>query len=182
MAPSGQLTSSALQALLQGGELAGSWTLDAAKSEVRLKTRHTWGLLPLTGFFRQVSGSGTVMAAGDVSGVFTVAAGSVDTKNAKRDDHLRSADFFNVASHPDFTFAADGVTPADGGVHVSGSLTVAGQTRPVSFNAQVSAADGAVWLDAEVPFNRADYGMTWNMIGIAPMTSTIVVHAVFTRQ
>jgi polyisoprenoid-binding protein YceI len=182
MAPSGQLTSSALQALLQGGELAGSWTLDAAKSEVRLKTRHTWGLAPLTGFFRQASGSGTVTAAGDVTGVFTVAAVSIDTKNSKRDDHLRSADFFNVASHPDFTFAVEGVTPASEGVRVAGSLTVAGQTRPVSFDAQVSAADGEVWLDAQVPFNRADYGMTWNMMGIAAMKSTIVIHAVFTRQ
>ena len=52
----------------------------------------------------------------------------------------------------------------------------------MSFDAQVSAADGEVWLDAEVSFNRADFGMTWNMLGIAPLNSTIVVHAVFTRQ
>jgi polyisoprenoid-binding protein YceI len=182
MAPSGPLTSSALQALLQGGELAGSWTLDAAKSQVQLKTRHTWGLLPLTGYFRQASGSGTVTAAGDASGAFTVAAASIDTKNQRRDDHLRSADFFNVASHPDITVAADSVTPAGDGVRVTGSITVAGQARPVSFDARASRADGEVHLDAEVPFNRADFGMTWNMLGIAPLQSVIVVHAVFTRQ
>jgi polyisoprenoid-binding protein YceI len=181
MAPSGPLTSSALQGLLQGGELAGPWTLDAAKSQVQLKTRHTWGLLPLTGYFRQASGSGTVTADGDASGVFTVAAASIDTKNPKRDEHLRSADFFNVASHPDLTFAAESVLAAGEGVRVTGTLTVAGQTRPVSFDAQVSRAGGEVSLDAEVPFNRADYGMTWNMLGIAPLASTIVIHAVFTR-
>jgi polyisoprenoid-binding protein YceI len=181
MAPSGQLTSSALQALLRDGELAGTWTLDPARSEVRLNTRHTWGLRPLTGFFRQASGNGTVTAAGDVTGVVTVAAGSIDTKNARRDEHLRSADFFDVARHPDFIFAIDGVTPASGGVRVAGTLTIRGQARPVSFDARVSSAEGEVWLDAEVPYNRADFGMTWNMMGMAPMKGAIAVHAVFTR-
>jgi polyisoprenoid-binding protein YceI len=180
--PSRQLTSPALQALLRGGELAGSWTLDAARSEVRLQTRHTWGLFPLAGFFRQVSASGTVTAAGEATGVFTVAAASVDTNNNRRDDHLRSADFFNVASHPDITFAVDGVTSAGDGVRVAGNLTVAGQARAVSFDARVSTADGGGRLDAEVPYNRADYGLTWNMMGMAAMKGTIVVRAVFTRQ
>jgi polyisoprenoid-binding protein YceI len=182
MAPSGQLTSSALQALLRGGEFAGSWTLDAARSQVLLKSRHTWGLLPLAGVFRQASGNGTVTATGDVSGVFTVTAGSVDTKNKRRDEHLRSADFFDAASHPDFTFTAESVQPADGGVRVTGTLVIRDQARPLSFDAQVSSANGEVSLDAEVPVNRADFGMTWNMMGIAPMKNTIVIHAVFTRQ
>jgi len=182
MAPSGQLTSPALEALLQDGKLAGSWTLDTARSEVQLKTRHTWGLAPLKGVFSQVTGSGTVSAAGDVTGIVTVAAGSIDTKNKKRDQHLRSGDFFDAASHPDFTFAVDGVRPANGSVRVTGRLTIRDRTRPVSFDAKVSSADGAVRLDAEVPVNRADFGMTWNWMGIAPMNNTIIVHAVFNRQ
>jgi polyisoprenoid-binding protein YceI len=182
MALSGQQTSSALEALLRDGTLAGSWTLNEARSEVRLKTRHTWGLAPLQGVFRQVSGNGTVTAAGDVSGVITVAAGSVDTKNSKRDEHLRSADFFDIATHPDFTFTADSARPADRGVRVAGSLTVLGRTRPASFDATVSSVDGEVWLDGELQVNRADFGMTWNRLGIASMRNTIVVHAVFTRQ
>jgi len=182
MVASGQLTSPALRALLRDGKLAGFWTLDPARSEVLLKTRHTWGLAPLKGVFRQVTGNGTVTAAGDVSGVVTVGAGSVDTKNKMRDKHLRSADFFDVAHHPDFTFVADGVTPANGGVQIAGRLTVRDRTRPVSFDAKVSTVDGEVWLDGEIPVNRADFGLTWNWMGIAPMDNTIVVHAVFTRQ
>jgi polyisoprenoid-binding protein YceI len=181
MAASGQLTSPALQALLQDGSLAGSWTLDPARSQVRLKTRHTWGLLPLSGVFRQVSGNGTVTAAGDVSGVITVAAESIDTKNSRRDTHLRSADFFDVANHPDFTFAADSVRPAEGGVQVTGRLTVRGETRPASFDAAVSSAGDEVSLDGELPVHRGDFGLTWNFIGIASMHNTIIIHAVFTR-
>jgi polyisoprenoid-binding protein YceI len=182
MAQPGQLTSSALEALLQDGKLAGSWTLDAAKSEVRLKTRHTWGLRPLYGVFRQVAGNGTVTVGGDVSGVITVAAGSIDTKNSTRDKHLRSAAFFDIAAHPDFTFAVDSVTPADGGVGIAGSLTVRGRTRPAAFDATVSSANGEVCLEGEFQVNREDFGMSWNWLGIASMHNSILVHAVFTRQ
>jgi polyisoprenoid-binding protein YceI len=182
MAPSEQLTSPAVQALLHGGTLAGSWTLEPVRSQVQLKTRHTWGLRPLTGVFLQVTGNGTVSAAGEVTGTITVAAGSIDTKNKQRDKHLRSADFFDIATHPDFTFAVEDIRPASGGVRVTGGLTVRGRTRPVSFDATVSSLDGEVWLDGEVPVNRADFGLTWNRLGIASMNNTIVVHAVFTRQ
>jgi len=176
------MTSTTVQALLQDGKLAGSWTLDAARSEVRLETRHTWGLRPLHGFFRQVAGNGTVTTAGDVSGVVTVAAGSIDTKNSTRDRHLRSADFFDVAAHPDLTFAVDGVAPADEGVRVTGRLTIRGRTRPASFDATVSATGDEVRLDGKLQVNRADFGLTWNRMGIASMDNTIVVRAVFTRS
>jgi len=181
MAPSGQLTSPELQSMLADGTLAGTWTLDPARSEVRLTTRHTWGLRPLHGVFREISGNGTVTATGEASGVLTVAAGSIDTKNAQRDKHLRSPDFFDIATHPDITFTAENVRPADGGVRVTGGLTVRGSTRPASFDATVSAAGGEICLDGELPVNRADFGLTWNFIGIASMHSTIAVHAVFTR-
>jgi polyisoprenoid-binding protein YceI len=176
------MTAPTMQALLQDGKLAGSWTLDATRSEVRLETRHTWGLRPLHGVFRQVAGHGTVTAAGDVSGVVTVAAGSIDTKNSTRDRHLRSADFFDVATHPDIAFAVDGVAPAGGGVRVTGRLTIRGRTRPASFDATVSATGDEVRLDGKLQVNRADFGLTWNRMGIASMDNTIVVRAVFTRS
>jgi len=123
-----------------------------------------------------------VTAAGAFSGVVTVTAGSLDTKNPRRDKHLRSADFFDIDNHPDFTFATESASPAADGLRITGSLTVRGTTRPVSFDAKVSVADGEAVLDGELPVNRADYGLTWNFAGIAAMDSTIVVHAVFTRQ
>jgi polyisoprenoid-binding protein YceI len=182
MAPSEQLTASALETLLRDGTLAGSWTLDAARSEVQLHTRHSWGLRPLQGVFSQVAGNGAVTPAGEVTGVVTVAAASVDTKNARRDQHLRSGDFFDVTTYPDFTFTAEGASPTDEGVRIAGRLTVRDRTHPVSFDGKVTIGDGEVQLDGEIPVNRADYGMTWNFIGVAAMHSTIAVHAVFTRQ
>lgn len=179
---SGQTIGSALRALVQDGTLAGSWTLDPARSRVLLETRHTWGLLPVHGIFRQVTGNGTVTAAGQVTGTLTVSAGSIDTKNKMRDKDLRSAKLFDIANHPDITYTVDSIQPADGGIRVTGSLTVRGRTRPLSFDAQASATEGDVQLDAEVPVNRADFGMTYRPMRMASMNNTIVIHAVFTRQ
>ncbi|MGH3278310.1 MAG: YceI family protein [Trebonia sp.] len=182
MTAQGQLTAPALQALVHDGTLTGPWVLDPARSEIRLRTRHTWGLRPLGGVFRQVAGHGTVNAAGQVTGTLTVAAGSVDTNNKTRDKDLRSAKVFDVASHPDITYAVDDIQPADAGVRVTGSLTVRDRTRPLPFDAKVSLTGGEVRLDAEVPVNRADFGLTYNPMGMASMNNTIVIRAVFTRQ
>jgi polyisoprenoid-binding protein YceI len=183
MASSGQLPAPALQALLREGTLAGSWALDPARSEIRLKTKHTWGLRPLEGVFREVAGYGTVSAAGDVTGTITVAAGSIDTKNKMRDKDLRSAKVFDIANHPDITFTVDGIRPGSEGVRVTGSLTVHGRTRPLSFDATVAAADGdEVWLDGEVPVNRGDFGLTYSPLRMASLHNAIVIHTVFTRQ
>ena len=182
MTPQGQGATPALPALAQDGTLTGSWILDPARSQVLLQTRHTWGLRPLHGVFRQVTGNGTVTAAGQVTGTLTVAAASIDTKNKMRDKDLRSAKVFDIANHPDITFAVDGVHPASGGVRVAGSLTVRGRTRPLSLDAKVSAAVGEVQLDAEIPVNRADFGLTYSPLRMASLHNTITVHAVFTRQ
>jgi polyisoprenoid-binding protein YceI len=182
MTPQGDPTTSALQALAGDGTLTGSWILDPAGSEVRLKSRHTWGLLPVHGVFRQITGNGTRTAAGQVTGTLTIAAGSIDTKNNRRDKDLRSAKVFDAADHPDITYTVDDMQPAGGAVRVTGSLTVRGRTRPLSFDAKVSAAAGKVGLDAEIPVNRADFGLTYSPLRMASLNNTITVHAVFTRQ
>jgi polyisoprenoid-binding protein YceI len=141
------------------------------------------GLIPVSGVFRQVSGNGTVLPDGKVSGTLTVAAASIDTNNTRRDTHLRSADFFDSDNHPDITFTADGIRPSGQGVAVSGALTVRDQTRPLSFDAAASVqGDGEIWLDAEVHINRADFGLTWNSIFMTSMHNTLTIHAVFTRR
>ena len=121
--------------------------------------------------------------SGQVSGTVTVAAASVDTRNAKRDTHLRSADFFDTGNYPDITFTADSLRPSGHGVAVAGTLTVRGRTELQSVDASASVeGDGEIWLDAQVRVNRADFGLAWNRMGTVSMNSTLTVHAVFTRQ
>jgi len=183
MAPSGQLTAPAVQALLADASLAGDWALDGAKSTIGLRSRSVWGLVPVKGVFGQVTGHGTVSPTGEVSGTITVAAASIETKNAKRDTHLRSGDFFETDTFPHIIFSIDRLQPSREGVTVTGQLTVRGRARPVTFPATVPvASSGEVWLDAEVQINRADFGLTWNQMGMASMNSTLIVHAVFTRR
>jgi polyisoprenoid-binding protein YceI len=173
----------ALPGLLKDGALAGEWVLDPRKSSIRLKSRSMWGLVPVNGVFREVSGNGTVSADGEVSGTVTVAAASIDTKNTRRDTHLRSADFFDSGNNPDITFTADGIRPSGQGVAMTGALTVRGRTRPLSFDAAASVQGGGeIWLDAEVHIDRADFGLTWNQMGMASMNNTLTIHATFTRR
>ena len=183
MAPSGQTTTLDVQALLRDGTLAGEWALDASASTIGLKSKSMWGLAPVKGVFGEVTGQGTVSAAGEVSGTVSVAAASIDTKMKKRDVHLRSKDFFDSDNFPAITFAVDQLTPSGEGVTVAGQLTVRDRTRPVSFPAKVSVlGSGEVQFDAAVPVNRADFGLVWNQMGMASMANTITVHAVFRKS
>jgi len=180
---SGQMTAPALQALLKDGTLAGEWVLDPRKSSIKLKNKSVAGLVPVSGVFRELSGNGTISPDGQVSGTVTVAAASIDTKNARRDKHLRSDDFFDSANNPDITFTADGIRPAGQGVAVTGALTVRDRTRPLSFDAAASVnGDGEIWVDAEIHVNRADFGLTWNQMGMTSMKNTLTIHAAFTRR
>jgi polyisoprenoid-binding protein YceI len=170
------------QALLADGKLAGSWTLDGARSSVGLRTKSVWGMVKVKGVFSQVSGTAVISAAGEATGTITVAAASIDTGVKKRDDHLRSADFFDAAKYPDITFSAASVTLTDEGAVVSGTLTVRDQTRPVTVSGTVSA-HGAdeISLDAELPVSRGEYGMSFNQLGMMSLDNIIAIHAVFAR-
>jgi polyisoprenoid-binding protein YceI len=160
--------------------LAGSWALDPSRSRVRLASK-ALGLIPVRGEFRAVSGSGTIGPDGTVRGTLTVATASIDTKNAKRDTHLRSADLFDSDQYPDITFVIGNVRLADQEAAVTGALTIHGVTRPLTFDAAVSIrGDGEIGLDATVRINRADFGLTWNVLGTASMLSTVTVQATFT--
>jgi polyisoprenoid-binding protein YceI len=174
-------TATALEALLQERTLAGEWVLDPRTSRIRLTNKSMWGLVPVTGEFRDVSGHGTVSADGEVSGTIMVAAASIDTRNKRRDAHLRSADFFDASNNPDIIFSADGIRPSGQGVAVTGVLTVRDRTRPLTFEAAATVQEvGEIWLDAEVHVNQADFGLTWNLLGTVGKTNSLTIHAVFT--
>lgn len=183
MVTSGTLNGPAVRTLLGEARLAGDWVLDPSRSKVELHTRHMWGLSPVNGVFGEVSGLGAVSPAGEVSGTLTVTAASIDTKNKKRDDHLRSDDFFDVSNYPHITFAVERVTPNPDEVIVTGRLSVRDRTRPLELPVRISAVgDDELVIDGEARINRADFGLTWNLLGAASSKSTIAVHAVFNRR
>jgi polyisoprenoid-binding protein YceI len=183
MGPPEQTTAPSLQDLLDDAALAGEWILEPSRSSVSLSNRSMGGLARVRGTFRQVSGNGTVSQDGLVSGTFAVAAASIDTGNARRDKHLRSADFFDSDNHPDITFTVEGISPSPGGVTVTGTLSVRGRGRPLSFDATAAVQpDGEIWLDAKITINRADFGLTWNLLGLVSMDNAITVHGVFSKR
>jgi polyisoprenoid-binding protein YceI len=183
MAASDPLSSPAVQTLLNEASLTGNWVLDSSRSKVELNTRHTWGLRPVQGVFREISGMGTVSATGEVSGTLKVAAASIDTKNNQRDKDLRSPRFFDVSRYPDITFTVDRFTTGADGVAVNGKLTVRDRTRPLGFPVRVSVlGQNEVALDGEAQINRKEFGLSFSFVGMASMENTLVVHALFTRR
>lgn len=166
-------------------ELApGSWLLDAQASSVAFTHKTMWGLVTVKGAFTGLEGQGEVLAGGGAQGTVTIAAASIDTKHKKRDEHLRSADFFETEAHPAIVFTAGQVTPTGRDtVDVSGDLTVRGTTRPLTFSARATevAAD-AVALTGALSVDRTDFGLTWNQMGMMKGKAELTLNLRFTRK
>jgi polyisoprenoid-binding protein YceI len=183
MTSSPQAAEQNLQSRLADGSLAGQWTLDPAQSTVALASKSIWGLVSVKGSFGEVSGDATITPAGEVTGTITVNAASVDTKNKKRDEHLRSADFFNSETYPHIVFTAEQVAVSDDGATVTGTLQVRDKSQPLTFPATVAAVgDDSVVLDAQLSVDRSEFGLIWSPMGMASMQNTMTLHAVLTRS
>jgi polyisoprenoid-binding protein YceI len=162
----------------------GRWVLDPAQSSVRFRSKTFWGLSTVKGAFGAVSGEGEVRAGGAARGTLTIQAASLDSGHAKRDTHLRSADFFSAEEHPALVFSARTVAPTGtDGAEVSGDLVIRGTSRPLAFTARItSATERAVTLEADVVIDRADFGMTWNQLGMLTGPSSVEITARFLHQ
>ena len=145
-----------------------SFQLDPAASAVTISHKTFWGLGTVRGSFTKLGGSGEILSDGSGHGRLEIDAASIDTKNAKRDEHLRSKDFFNAGDHPQIVVDLPQIArPGADSVATTGTLTVAGQTRPLTLTVRVTeATDQAITLTADAEFDRADYGMSWNQLGM----------------
>ncbi|HLL24088.1 MAG TPA: YceI family protein, partial [Kofleriaceae bacterium] len=102
----------------------------------------------------------------------TIDVASVDTNATQRDDHLRSADFFDVAKHPKITFISKEVrVGSDGRLHVIGDLTIRGTTRSVALDADPISDESKdpfgmikVGTSATTKVSRKDFGLVWNAV------------------
>jgi len=147
---------------------AGTWTIDPSHSDVAFAVRHL-GISKTRGRFGTFSGDIVVAERPEDSRVsVTIDPASVDTKDAGRDEHLRSADFFAVEEHPTWTFESTAVRARRDRWDVEGDLTIAGVTRPVVLETEVVGLQTDPWGNERVGFhastevNREDFGLTWN--------------------
>jgi|WetSurMetagenome_2_1015567.scaffolds.fasta_scaffold552584_1 polyisoprenoid-binding protein YceI len=161
--------------------LVGTWTLDPAATTVAFTTKALW-LVPVKATARATTGSGTVTADGLVRGTLEIDATSVDTGNAKRDEHLRGDDFFSAATYPVFSVEVRGARPTGSGAYdLDATMTIHGTTRPLTLPATVTVSGGAATVTVETDIDRSEWGVSWAKMG-AGLKNHVVVTARFTRD
>jgi polyisoprenoid-binding protein YceI len=145
------------------------WTLDPTHAEVEFAVKHLM-ISTVKGRFRNFTGVGTTRADGTLGAVtMTIDATSLDTNVGQRDDHLRSADFFDVGNHPQLTFASTGIKQHGSDVTITGDLTMRGVTRPVTLTGEYTSPSKDPWGNPRAALavtgvvNRKEWGLNWNM-------------------
>ena len=147
-----------------------TWNIDSTHALVGFAVRHLM-ISTVRGSFGEVAGTITIdrddptTAKADI----TIGVASIDTRNTQRDEHLRSADFFDAASYPAMSFKSTRATKnADGTFAVTGDLTIRGTTKPVTLVVTVEGAGNDPWGNARAAWSaaatidRRDWGLIYN--------------------
>lgn len=150
-------------------DLAGTWTIDPAHSRIGFVARHAM-VTKVRGSFNEFSGTATTgEGLSDAHIEVTIDAASIDTRNADRDNHLRTGDFFAADQYPTITFRSTEVAAAgDETLRVTGDLTIKGTTRPVTIDfeyagtAQDPYGNVRAGLEGSTTINRTDFGLSFN--------------------
>jgi polyisoprenoid-binding protein YceI len=151
--------------------LASTWEIDPAHTSVQFSVRHLM-ISNVRGELQKVSGTVQADDQDPTRSVIqaTIDAASIDTREAKRDEHLRSADFLDVAQHPTITFRSKKIEKAgDRRYKVIGDLTLHGVTREVTLDVEgptppMTDPRGNVRAGAAATtrIDRRDFGITWS--------------------
>jgi polyisoprenoid-binding protein YceI len=147
----------------------GEYVLDTSHSQVGFVVKHMM-VSKVRGGFDDFAGTITIADDPAASSVeVSVQLDSVDTRDVKRDEHLRSADFFTTDQHPTMTYRSTGVRhDGDNRWLVDGDLTLLGVTRPLQLEVEFEGAAKDPWGGSRIGFsakgelNREDFGMTFN--------------------
>ena len=156
-------------AILIPSYTAGTWDIDPVHSEVSFSVRHMM-VSKVRG--RLGTFSGEIVTAPEFTEsvvTATVDASSVDTGNAQRDGHIRTADFFEVENHPTWSFRSAAIRPDGDDYALDGELTIKGVTRPVTFSLEVNGFGPDAYggtragFSATTTINRSDFGVDISM-------------------
>ncbi len=148
---------------------ADTYTFDKAHTTVLFQVRHI--LTNVTGKFKDFEGTIQVDKANPAASTveFAAQAASIDTNEPKRDEHLRSADFFDVANNPKLTFKSSSIKPnGKDNFKVTGELTMRGVTKPVTLDVAYLGEGKDPWGNEKLGFevtgtlNRKDFNINWN--------------------
>jgi len=148
---------------------ADTYTFDKSHSSVGFQVRHIF--TNVSGRFTDYAGTIQVdRAKPESSSVeFTIQATSIDTSEPKRDGHLRTADFFDVANHPTITFKSTSMKPNGKDSYlVTGDFTMHGVTKQITLPVTVLGegkdpmGNEKMGLETSITLNRKDYGLNWN--------------------
>ncbi len=149
-----------------------TWNIDPAHSAAEFKVKHMM-ISNVRGKFSGISGVLHRLEADHTRSTLEVSidASTVNTQDAQRDGHLKSADFFDVEKFPAITFKSTHIEKKGDGFAVTGDLTVHGVTKPVVLNVEeVSEPAKDPWgnlrigLTAIARINRKDFGLIWNQV------------------
>jgi len=158
----------------------GAWRLDPARSSVAFHVRHFYGLMTVKGEFADYEGTLNLGATPAVE--LTIQATTLDTKLAKRDEHLRSKDFFDVERHPQVRFISESAALDGDTLRVHGQLHAAGRQIPLELDATVREIDGELEIKAVTEADHRELGMRWSPLGILRAPSKLIVRGRLVRR
>ncbi|MCO5947804.1 YceI family protein [Mucilaginibacter flavidus] len=156
------------------------WSIDPMHSEVQFKVKHLV-ISTVSGFFKSFEGSleteGDDFENADIT--FALNIDSIDTNQTQRDEHLKSAEFFDAAQYPQITFKSTSFTKTDDEEYeLKGDLTVKGITKPVTLSAEFGGSTDDFYGNTKAGFevtgkiNRKEFGLTWD--GVTEAGSIVV--------
>ncbi len=146
------------------------WVLDASHSELEFRVKHLM-ISNVKGEFKKFDATfeGDVASLSDAKISATIDASSIYTNEDKRDEHLRSEDFFDVEKFKDITFVGTSIkSKSDDEFELTGDLTMKGITKPVTLNVEFGGVIKDPWGNDKSAFsfsgeiNRKDWGLNWN--------------------
>jgi len=149
-----------------------TWKIDASHSEITFKVKHLV-ISTVSGKFNEFDA--TVEAEkddfSDAQVSFSAKIDSISTGNEQRDGHLKSADFFDAAGHPELTFKSTALKQVSGSDYeLTGDLTIRGTTKPVTLKAEFGGIQNDFYGNTVAGFeltgkiNRQEFGLTWSAV------------------